>query len=466
MIDEKEKPKDIDISMVDIFILIIQDNKYMKEICNRTSKSFLPVINKPILFYQLEFLERKGIKKVKILIREDDIETKRALYYYKGPIKFEFIPILKGKFGEFNTIKKNLDNKNFILIEGDSILDFNLWELIDNHIDHNNILSLVLQQKKLKKKDKKNKNESESPNYLQKWKEKTIEMFGVDLENNNRVVYYKKLSMDDDKNISINNELLNRCPKMNLLLKYMDIGFYIFNDSIFDILENEKFKEKSSELNIESIREDFIPFLIKNTFSRSLNFAIMDKYHNQLLKANKIKICAKLIQNNDDINSEYVYKIYDYPSYLSIIEEIQKRYDNIKPIFFQTQNNTKNYFVNFKEKILQNLENNKKYNDEIPELKLISEDCYIADKVSSLSTSAEIKKTVTDQNLKVDENSKIIGCIIGLDTQIGKNCKLSNCIIGDNAVIADNSEISESIIGDNYNFKNEENIPISEQLLF
>ena len=184
-----------------------------------------------------------------------------------------------------------------------------------------------------------------------------------------------------------------------------------------------------------------------------------------MLKSNRIKICAKLIQNSDGITGEYVYKIYDYPSYLSVIEEIQKPYDKIKPLFFQTKNNTKNHFTNFREQILQNLENNKRFNDNIPDLELISDDCYIADKINKIEKKVKIKKTVTDQNLKVDENSEIIGCIIGLDSEIGKNCKLKNCIIGDNVVITDNSEISDCIIGDNYNFKNEEQKPVSEQIL-
>ena len=453
MDEEEEKPKDIDVSMVDIFILIIQDNKYMKDICKRTNKSFLPVINKPILFYQLEFLERQGIKKVKLLISKDDIETKRALDSYQGPMKYDFIPILKDKLGVFDAIKKSLDYKNFILIEGDSILSFNLWELIDNHIDNNNILSLVLQKKENKL------------NYLKKWREKTVDIFGIDLEHNNRIVYYKKQSLEDHRNISVKKELLNLCPKINFLVKFIDIGFYIFNDSIFDVLESQNFKIKTSELNIESIREDFVPYLIKQTFSKTLNTILIDKYQNKLLKANRIKICAKLIQNADGITSEYVYKIYDYPSYLSIIEEIQKPYDKIKPIFFQTKNNTRNYFTNFREKIIQNLENNKRYNDSLPELELISEDSYIADKINKIEKKTKIKKTVTDQNLKVEENSEIIGCIIGLDSEIGKNCKLKNCIIGDNVVIADDSDISDCIIGDNYNFKNEEQSPISEQIL-
>ena len=456
MENEDGNPKDIDISMVDVFILIIQDNKYIKEICKRTNKSFLPVINKPILFYQLEFLERQRINKVKLLINEDDIETKRALDSYQGPIKYDFVPILKDKLGLFDIIKKNLDYKNFILIEGDSILSFNLWELIDNHIDNNNIVSLVLQQKENKL------------NCLKKFREKTVDIFGIDLEHNNRVVYYRKQNIDDHRNINIKKQLLNRCPKMNLLVKYIDIGLYIFNDSIFDILENKGFKEKISDLNIESIREDFIPFLIKQTFSKTLNMILIDKYQNQnlLLKADKIKIGAKLIENSDGITSEYVHKIYDYPSYLSLIEEIQKPYDKIKPIFFQTKNNTKNYFANFKEQIIKNIDNHKRYNDGIAELEAISDDCYIADKINKIEPKSKIKKTVTDKNLKVGENTQIINCIIGLDSEIGKNCKLKDCIIGDNVIIADDSDISESIIGDNYNFKNEEKKPISEQILY
>ena len=210
--ENEEKPKDIEISMVDIFILIIQDNKYMKEICKRTNKSFLPVINKPILFYQLEFLERQGIKKVNLLISKDDIETKRALDSYQGPIKYDFIPITKDKLGLFDVIKKRLDYKNFILIEGDSLLSFNLWELIDNHIDNNNILSLVLQKKENKL------------NHLEKFREKTADIYGIDSEHNNRVVYYKKQNLEDHRNINIKKELLNRCPKINFLI-YFWINF-------------------------------------------------------------------------------------------------------------------------------------------------------------------------------------------------------------------------------------------------
>ena len=453
--DEEEKPKDIDISIIDIYILLVQNNKSMKPICTRTSLSFLQVINKPIIFYQLEFLERQGIKKVKLLIDKDDIASKPILDSFKGKIKFDIIPINTEKLNLFELIKKRLDHNNFILIEGDSILSFDMWKFIENHLNNNNLVSLVLQK------------QDNEIKHLKKWREKTSYLYGIDFENNNRIVFYKKINYDDNRNINIKKKILKRCPKIDFFTKYMDIGFYIFNNSIFDVLEMQKIKEKELELNIESIKDEFIPYLIEKTFLKDFNKKLIKAHSNQLLQANRIKICAKLIDNiNENINSEYIYKIYDYPSYISTIEEIQKPLDKIKNIFLQTKNNNKNYITNFAEKILENLDNNKKFSDGIPELELISQDCYLADKINSIGKGTKIDKTVCSQNLKVDENSKIVGCLIGLDSEIGKNCEIKNCIIGDNVIIADNSKISDCILGDNYNFKSENKEEVSDEIFY
>ena len=453
--EQQEKPKDIDISIVDIFILLVQNNKSMKQICTRTSLSFLQVINKPIIFYQLEFLERQGIKKVKLLIDKDDIASKPILDSFKGKIKFDIIHINTDKLNLFEVIRERLDHNNFILIEGDSILSFDMWKFIENHLNENNLLSLVLQ-----------KQDSEIK-HLKKWREKTSYLYGIDFEHNNRIVFYKKINLDDNRNINIKKKILKRCPKIGFFTKYFDIGFYIFNNSIFDVLEMPKIKEKDLELNLESIKDEFIPYLIEKTFLKDFNKSLIEKHKNQLLQANRIKICAKLIDNNNEnINNEYIYKIYDYLSYISTIEEIQKPLEKIKKIFLQTKNNNKNYISNFAEKILENLDNNKKYSDGIPELELISQDCYLADKINSISKGTKIAKTVCAQNLKVDENSIIVGCLIGLDSEIGKNCEIKNCIIGDNVIIADNSKISDCILGDNYNFKTESKEEVSDEIFY
>ena len=434
------KTKTIDISIVDVFILIIDDNNPVKEICSTKNKSFLPVINKPILFYQLEFLERKKFKNIHLLVNHDDLEkTKELISQFKSSLNIDVLEITNDLPDTFNIIKNNLTKNNFILVEADSILSFNLGDFIDYHIDNNNLLSIILQKKDF---------ESNKMKFSQ---DDVVDTFGIDYNDNNRVVYYnKKKSADAD--LVINKRIFKRFSNFNLIMNYIDVGFYIFNNSIFEIIDNFKLtfeKQKKEEKKI-NLRDYFIPYLIKKTFSKDLNMILIEKYNNQLLRANRVKIGAKLINNEKNIKSEYCYKINDYSSYFGVSEEIHKSYDEIRPIFFQTKNNIKNYFYNFEDTIRDNLENNKKFNDGIPELENISENSYIADGVDKIEPKVIINKTISDKNLKIEEGSKILSCIIGLNSKIGKNCIIKNCIIGNSCLIGDNCNMSECVIADNY----------------
>ena len=444
------KNKNINISIVDVFILITNDINPLKEICSTIKKNFLPVFNKPILFYQFEFLERNNIKEVHIIVNHDDIEkTKEMIDKYKSSLKINYLEITNEFSDIFTIIKNNLTKKNFLLIEADSILSFNLGDFIDNHMDNNNLITLILQKKNFEL------------NKMKFTTDDTIDAYGIDYNDNNRVVYYNKKKSGEGEQFIINKRMFKRFCNFNLEMNYIDIGFYIINNSIFDLIEsiklsieNQKKDEKKIKLkNMMNNIKELIPYLIKKTFSKDLNMILIEKYDNQLLKANRVKIGAKLINNENNIISEYCYKIYDYSSYYHIIEEIQKPYDEIRPIFFQTRNNQKNYFYNFADKIRDNMENNKKYNDGIPELECISENSYIADGIDNIEQKVIINKSVSDKKLNVQEGSKILSCIIGLNAKIGKNCILKNCIIGNSCSIEDNCNISECVIADNYKIK-------------
>ena len=420
-------------------------------------------MNKPILFYQLEFLERQNIKEVHLLFNKEDLQKEivsNLASKYKGSIKLDLIETSMEVFEIFNTIKSNITKNNFLLIEGDSIISFNLGDFIDNHIDNKNLVTLILQKKE---------SELTKMKFL---REDTLDNFGIDFDDNNRVVYYYKKKPGDTEYLSINKKRFNNCTNFNLLMNYMDLGFYIFNYSIFDVLdfikskiEKEKSEKRKNLLKsiVDTIKDDFIPYLIKKSFWKDLNMALIEKYNNELLKVDRIRIGSKLIDNEKNIKSDYCYKIYDYPSYLTIIEEIQKSYDDIRPIFFQTKNNEKNYFMNFADKIRDNLENNKRYNDGIPEIEFITSDSYIADKIENIDKSVKINKTVADKKLKVLEGTKMNSCVIGENASIGKNCRLTNCIIGESAVIGDNCAISDCVIADNYNISEKTNA--SEKIL-
>ena len=458
--------KDIDISIIDVFILLIDDTGPMKDICTATKKSFLSVMNKPILFYQLEFLERQNIKDVHLLIKPDDIEITKLVESYKGNIKIDYIEVKNEGLEIFNLIKNKLTKNNFILIEGDSILSFDLGQCIDYHIDNKNLITLTLQKKEAELKK------------MQKFREDITEAFGIDHNENNRIVYYCR-NKSNDEYLNINKRIFKRFSNFNLYLNYLDGGFYIFNNAIFDIIEfiktkmENKIKEEDDEKkkedlknklkSLNNLKEGFIPYLIKRTFSKDLNMILIEKFTNKLLKADRVKIGTKLINNEKNIQSEFFYKIYDYPSYFNIIEEIQKPYSDIRPIFFQTKNNIKNYFYNFADKISENLENKKKFNEGISEIEFISADSYIADGIKNIEKQVILNKTIADKNLEIKEGSKVLSCNIGQDSKIGKNCKLKDCIVGKFCEIGDNCDISECIIADYY--KTREGVNASQAVL-
>ena len=455
--------KNIDISNIDIFILIQSVSEDMKEVCPGNSKSFLKVLNKRILFYELEFFERQGIQKVNLLINNDvQFEADLYLKEYKG-IELNKIPFDANKdiCYLFGKIKEHLTKNNFILVEGDSIFNFDLWEFIDNHIDNKTLISLILQKRNL------------ALTKLPYLKKENLDVFVISSEDN-RVLFHdqKENASENNDNLFLPKNILSHCSNMKLLFNYIDSGFYIINKSIFDLIESDDFKNDNSKNNkneTTSIQNDLISYLIKKSFSKKFNTILINKMNNLKEKENKntkllsllakrIIIKAKIIENNrDNLNNDFCSKMIDYPTYLSTIDEIQMPYEKILPIFFQTDNNNKNYLMNFADEITENMNNHKMFNDNIEKLESISLDSYIAigEKIESIKIEkgSRVNRTVAGVDLNVKEGAKITACLIGDGVEIGSDCKISNCIIGNGVVIEKNCVISDCVVENGYKIK-------------
>ena len=461
---ELEK-RNIDIQLFDVFILIIDSKNIMEEICAKEFKSFLPVINKPILIYQLEYLQRNQIKKVNLLVNKDDFKKLQSLiYFYSCSIQIDIIEITNYGTDIFNAIEKNRTQSDVILIEGDIILDFDLWKFYDSHLINDNLVTLILQKrKKESSEEQKRKKESSKEKKLEVGEDKTKYAFGLDENDNNHIILHKILKNKDD-NLLVGKKLLNYSPNFKLVLNYIDVGIYIFNEKIFNLVKNltsyYEEKNKSKKEIFENLKEKFIPFLINKSYSKRI-FKMCNNENDKQKSNQKFKIRCKLIDNEN--GEEYCYKVYDYPSYLYLIEEIQKPYDNIRDIFFPTKNNGKNYFLNFENQIKKNIDNRCKFSENIPELNGISKDSYIHENITKIDKGISIEKSVINKNLRLGENSKIISCVIGFNCNIGHNCELTNCVIGNNTVIGDNCQISGCIIANDY--KVEEKTNVSKEIL-
>ena len=107
------------------------------------------VINKPILFYQLEFFERNLFKEVTIITPSKfSFQINTALQKYIGNIKTHVVTTKDESSFEdlniFEVIHKKVTRSNFILLKGDTLLDFDIGNLVNFHLLNENFVSIPL----------------------------------------------------------------------------------------------------------------------------------------------------------------------------------------------------------------------------------------------------------------------------------------------------------------------------------
>ena len=436
----------LNISNISVFIQITSYDEKLTEICE--DKSLLNVLNKPLLSYQLEFLERNNIKEVTIITNENFSKNiNDFLLSYEGELQIKIFTTNNKGINILNSIKNEIKHNNFILMSVESLLYFDLFKLIDEHIDNRSLITLVLNEDNY---------DTQKLNFLKK---KEIELYCIEDNNSvnlKRLVYTTKRESDDSHEpLEIPKNVLKHSYNYGFdLITCEDTHFYIFNKNIFPLLESKMYLKKSKKFKENSINHNLIPYLVEKSYSSTFNNILINSSKNNRDLVNRVNIRCKIIDLKE---KEFVYSIIDYPRLISIIDEIRKPYDKIPLIFFQTRNNIKNYFMNFAQKIEENINNKKNFNDQIKELSSISMDSYIADPIILIENGSRVNRTISGQNLSVKSKSKIISCIIYDNVNIGNDCNITNCIIGENAKIGNNCILTDCVIASNYFVSNDTN---------
>jgi hypothetical protein len=128
--------------------------------------------------------------------------------------------------------------------------------------------------------------------------EQEIAIFG--LKNKNREDNYRQLAFharkfdanSDEEKIFLSKKLLNSCSNFDIIYNYEDIHLYIFNKSMYALLDDEKI----SKLN--SIKVDLIPFLINNNNNLKLRNLIA-KHKRKEKPERSLKITGHLLDDKN-----------------------------------------------------------------------------------------------------------------------------------------------------------------------
>nr|CCA27544.1 translation initiation factor eIF2B subunit gamma pu [Albugo laibachii Nc14] len=209
-------------------------------------KCLLPVNEKPLLWYQLQLLENARFDHVLIVTAAEMVPPiqKFLTCDYVGAIKTEICQVESGleTVEALRAISNRID-RDFIVITGDLITDATLHHLADIHRIKNATVTIMCQSQ-----THKNRREKDM-----------VDCIG--LSNEHRVIFHSQ-AIHLTEQLRITKTLLKRAPQINLHTNLYDAHVYIFTYGVLRVLMAKK--------ELQSIKSDLIPFLIRAQFREQL----------------------------------------------------------------------------------------------------------------------------------------------------------------------------------------------------
>tara|TARA_Y100001970_G_C14251483_1_gene872211 strand:- start:657 stop:1388 length:732 start_codon:yes stop_codon:yes gene_type:complete len=119
----------------------------MLKINNKIPKTILDINGKPFLVWIIKYLEMNNIKKIILCLGVQSQLVKNTIENFNfKKIKIQYITEDKplGTGGALINAIDNINDKNFIFMNGDTIFDIKIEELFKEHIKNNNALTYSL----------------------------------------------------------------------------------------------------------------------------------------------------------------------------------------------------------------------------------------------------------------------------------------------------------------------------------
>jgi len=122
----------------------------LKNKINNIPKPMIPINGKPFLDYVFDQLIRNGIKTVimSIYYKSEIIVERYGAFFNSLEIIYSIDNAPLGTGGAVREALKKVNDKNVFVINGDTFFDINLNELMENHINDNNDITLSLKSMK------------------------------------------------------------------------------------------------------------------------------------------------------------------------------------------------------------------------------------------------------------------------------------------------------------------------------
>ena len=204
-------------------------------------KHLLPVVNQPLIGYQLQMLEKSGF--VDVIVVTNTLQATDISSYiqgvYKGKIRAQIIILPDDFMGGTADVLRYISDElhhDFFVLSGDIISNVFLHYLADIHRSKNASLTMLLAEQNRSKQQSKTDDK--------------ITRCYVGISTDEQIVLYKSaLEIEEQQDYSISKSLLQEHPNIKFSNRYKDMHVYLFSYWIIHLL-----KEKSKFDEIESYK--------------------------------------------------------------------------------------------------------------------------------------------------------------------------------------------------------------------
>ena len=402
---------------VQVVILTNNNGNGLYPFSEAQSSYTLPIANKPVLAYVLESLIANHLHNFIFICNENNkeeiekyVEKKfhwpvmpyRSLQFY-APTEYEStIQSIS------NISQQNILTQDVMIINGDSISECNIIEMLLLHYGNRNLLTVAYHNRK----------NEENILFMEKG---TINIL-------------KTATLEDleDEGLKIKKIVAKKFKEIELKNNVELSNIFILSKKVLPVFTN--FTKE-----FDSFAKEFVPFFIEHQFHKKLRrlFSTQKKTSNvdfipdETHQTSFDKACHAYNQERVQM-----YLFTGYHKQINSLDEFKAaNFDainslNKESLFNQTENNEKRLFVESTD----------------PKVKFVSNIFGIN---SEALPSKEIKKSVFGRNCKIKTVGKIENSIIFNDVEIEDECEIINSVVGSKTVIKSGSKIVNCFIGNN-----------------
>ncbi|CAM9441457.1 unnamed protein product [Ectocarpus sp. 12 AP-2014] len=415
-------------------ILACEDGKRLYPLTQDVPAPLLPVLNKPLLHYQLELLEKAGYTEALVVCsRETEVGVAKYKETYTGALTLDLV-VVNGSLDTAEVLRQVAGSirSDFLLLPGDLVCEEVLRDLAELHVSKRSDVTMVVKEEAPVKDAKGRKT------VRPKRDEEDIDYVGL-TQSGRLVIKLPKLFVEEA--LRIQKALLRRHETVTLSTTLQDVSVYVLAHWVLGFLDDQR--------AITSVQNELVPALVRRQFR---NFTTggepltkrLGSVAGEALRGDSMVARMSSWRPSPDEDTA------DPGEGTSGVSEVR--------CFALTLRHGEAYCSQAKTlaaycTINRELLTMREFSDKCPwsmpdgfrpkDSTLVGEGCHLGPK-------GTLKFSVLGQACKIGEKAKINNCIIMDGVTIGDNCTIQNSVICRRAAVESGCNLNECYIGPEY----------------